>query len=86
MRAVGLVNDDFSCSLPLTQGDLAAATGLSTVHVNRSLQVMRSLRLITYSKSVLRVLNWEALQKFGDFDPGYLSLVTPGHQPTPVEI
>jgi CRP-like cAMP-binding protein len=86
MRAVGLVNDDFSCPLPLTQGDLAAATGLSTVHVNRSLQLMRSRRLITYGKSVLRVLNWEGLQAFGDFDPEYLSLVTPGRLPTPAEI
>jgi CRP-like cAMP-binding protein len=83
LRAVGLVNGDASYSLPLTQTDLAAATGLSTVHVNRSLQWMRKQRLITYGKSVLRVLDWRGLQEAGDFDPEYLSLVSPDRPSAP---
>jgi CRP-like cAMP-binding protein len=86
MRVVGLVKEDFSCWLPLTQGDLAAATGLSNVHVNRSLQLMRRLGLITFSKSVLTVLDWQGLQDLGDFDPEYLFLVQPGRAGVPVEL
>ena len=40
MRAVGLANGD-ACELPITQAELGDALGLSTVHVNRSLQELR---------------------------------------------
>src|SRR5262245_33004851 len=43
LDAVGLVKD-FSYDLPLTQADLGDALGLSTVHVNRSLQDLRKAR------------------------------------------
>jgi hypothetical protein len=83
MRAVGLGNGASTYSMPITQGDLAAATGLSTVHVNRSLQSMRKSKLITYDKSVLTVLDWEGLQEAGDFDPSYLSISSPSREPAP---
>jgi hypothetical protein len=41
MQAVGL-SSDYSVELPLTQSDIADALGLSTVHVNRTLQEIRS--------------------------------------------
>jgi CRP-like cAMP-binding protein len=74
LRAVGLVGDDFSCKLPLTQGDLAEATGLSAVHVNRSLQDLRKAGLIRFDKMILRVLDWPRLKAAGEFDPSYLFL------------
>lgn len=37
LRAVGLAQER-ECELPLTQAELGDALGLSTVHVNRSLQ------------------------------------------------
>ena len=40
MRAVGLA-EDHRCELPMTQAELADATGISTVHVNRTLQELR---------------------------------------------
>ncbi len=40
LRAVGL-SDGNSCDFPLTQVDLAAASGLTAVHVNRTLQELR---------------------------------------------
>ena len=40
MQAVGLAHDGI-CNLPLTQAELADATGLSTVHVNRVIQELR---------------------------------------------
>ena len=40
LRTVGLTRED-SCDFPLTQTELAEASGLSTVHVNRTLQELR---------------------------------------------
>jgi CRP-like cAMP-binding protein len=76
IRAVGLA-DKFVCELPVTQTELADATGLSTVHVNRTLQSLRRQKLIHWKDSQLEVLDWAGLQEVGDFDPAYLHLTTP---------
>jgi CRP-like cAMP-binding protein len=73
MRAVGLTQDD-TCDLPITQAELADATGLSTVHVNRVLQELRGDGLIRLAGGTLTVLDWDGLKKAGDFDPTYLHL------------
>jgi CRP-like cAMP-binding protein len=73
MKAVGLANAD-ACELPITQAELGDALGLSTVHVNRSLQELRGKGLITLRGSVLTVENWGGLKKAGEFDPTYLHL------------
>ena len=57
LRAVGLVKDH-TCDLPMTQTELADATGISTVHVNRVLQELRGNGLITLRGSRLKVLDW----------------------------
>lgn len=71
LRAVGLV-EGFSCELPMTQGELGDAMGISTVHVNRVLQNLRAAGLIVLRGSQLEVLDWEQLQRVGDFDASYL--------------
>jgi CRP-like cAMP-binding protein len=71
-RAVGLVSDDNSYKLPLTQQDMGDALGLSLVHINRTLKKLRELGLAHWEVGRLNVLNWEGLQKAGDFDPSYL--------------
>lgn len=63
---------DGSFDLPLTQEQLADATGLTAVHTNRTLQSLRREGLIQLSNGILRVLDWEALRKVGDFDELYL--------------
>ena len=73
MKAVGLANGD-ACELPITQAELGDSLGLSTVHVNRSLQELRGKRLITLRGSILTVVNWDGLKKAGEFDPAYLHL------------
>jgi CRP-like cAMP-binding protein len=73
MRAVGLA-DGHACELPITQAELADALGLSTVHVNRSLQALRSQGLITLRDRQLTVENWKGLKRAGEFDPNYLHL------------
>jgi CRP-like cAMP-binding protein len=72
-RAVGLVNGK-SFALPVTQAELADATGMSTVHVNRTLQELRGNRLIRSAKRSVTILDWDGLQTAGEFDPTYLHL------------
>ena len=72
-RAIDLARD-YACDLPLTQSDLADALGLSTVHVNRTLQELREAGLVSWGGTRLAVLDWEALKQVGDFDPAYLHL------------
>jgi len=59
---------------PLTQADLAAMTGLSTVHVNRTLQELRRLKLISLSEKHLHVLDLDGLKSLALFDPAFLHL------------
>ena len=73
LRAVGLTSDG-SCDLPMTQEELGDALGLSTVHVNRTLQELREVGLVSWRGTRLAVLDWEALKQVGDFDPAYLHL------------
>src|SRR5215211_5015427 len=47
LRAVGLAQDH-ACNLPLTQTELGDVCGLSTVHVNRTLQDLRRNGLIEF--------------------------------------
>jgi CRP-like cAMP-binding protein len=76
LRAIGLA-DKLVFELPVTQTELADATGLSTVHVNRTLQSLRKQKLIHWKDSQLEVLDWAGLKHAGDFDPSYLHLKTP---------
>jgi CRP-like cAMP-binding protein len=71
MRAVGLA-EDHACELPFTQTGIGDALGLSTVHVNRTLQELRGAGLITLRGGALTVMDWEGLQGAGEFDLTYL--------------
>lgn len=71
LRDVGLANGD-CYDLPLTQTDLADATGLTSVHINRTLQQLRASGLISLSGRVLRIPDFVALQDTSLFTPDYL--------------
>src|SRR3954464_2502423 len=73
LKAVGLTNGD-AYAFPLTQAEFGDALGLSTVHVNRTLQDLRGEGLITLRGGLVTVLDWERLKKAGEFDPTYLHL------------
>jgi CRP-like cAMP-binding protein len=72
-RAIGLAEVQ-SCPFPITQEDLAAATGMSAVHVNRTLKELRAAGLVEVGGSKLTIRDWERLREAGEFDPGYLHL------------
>jgi CRP-like cAMP-binding protein len=72
-RAVGL-NQGNSCTLPLTQLELAETLGLSSVHVNRTLQTLRRQKLITLEGGTLTIQDLDALKEVSFFNPDYLHL------------
>jgi len=63
---------DGEYDLPLTQLDLADTLALSSVHVNRVLQVLRRAGLISLRKRRLRILAPRQLRQLAEFDAGYL--------------
>jgi len=73
LETVGLA-DAHRCEMPVTQLDLADALGLTSVHVNRTLQAMRSQELITWRGKTLVIEDWRALSAAGEFDPTYLHI------------
>ncbi|MBP0445265.1 Crp/Fnr family transcriptional regulator [Roseomonas sp. SSH11] len=73
LRAVGLT-DGTSCELPLRQAELADALGLSTVHVNRTLQELRASQLIMLKGKTLTIPDLNALRSVAQFTPTYLHL------------
>jgi CRP-like cAMP-binding protein len=72
-RAIGLA-EGHSIPFPITQREIGDALGISDVHVNRSLQALRRKGLVSLKNGTLEILNWEGLQRDGDFDPAYLHL------------
>jgi CRP-like cAMP-binding protein len=62
--------------LPMTQSDIADATGLTSVHVNRMLQELDRMDVILRDKRDIRITDWAALQQIADFDAAYLHPAT----------
>ncbi|HYD26207.1 Crp/Fnr family transcriptional regulator [Brevundimonas sp.] len=73
LQAVGLAGDD-SFDLPGTQEDLADLMGITPVHVNRTLAVLREKGLIEIAGRRLLLRDVERLREVGGFDPNYLHL------------
>jgi CRP-like cAMP-binding protein len=76
LRALGLA-DDAMFEFPITQNELGDATGLSNVHINRTMQILRKSGLLVSSGKVHTIPNWEKMQEAGDFNAGYLHLLEP---------
>jgi CRP-like cAMP-binding protein len=58
----------------VTQAQLADATGLTSVHVNRTLMSLRHDGLAEVSSRAVRVPSWSALAAVGEFEPSYLQV------------
>lgn len=63
---------DLTFELCLTQVHLADATGLTPVHVNRTLMALRERGLVTFRSRQVTIHDWEKLSMVGEFDPTYL--------------
>ena len=75
LDAIGLVADN-TFDIPVTQVDLGDTLGLSSVHINRVLQILRGKELITINRGSVSILDVEGLKAFSGFKPNYLHLGT----------
>jgi CRP-like cAMP-binding protein len=73
LRAVGVMEDQ-KFEWPITQTDLADATGLTPVHVNRMPQRLREQDLIAVEGKLWTVLDPAGLRRAANFNPNYLHL------------
>ncbi len=72
LESVGLTHDH-EFILPMTQADLGDATGLSIVHVNRTIRQLREDGLIRMQQGrVAQLLDWGRLTEIAEFNPTYL--------------
>lgn len=71
LEAIGLT-EGRRCTLPLNQSELADATGLSVVHVNRILQQLRSAGLLRLHGRQMELPDLPGLQRLALFNPAYL--------------
>ena len=72
-QAVGKV-DGMSFSLPLTQAQMGDVLGVSSVHMNRTLQELRRDGMIKWQGPIVTIKDWQRLKSFAEFDAAYLSL------------
>jgi CRP-like cAMP-binding protein len=77
LKASGWSNSDGSLELPLDQTALADTTGLTLVHINRTLQRMRCEGLIALRRRRLTITDFERLAAITGFDDHYLAPQAP---------
>ena len=58
--------------LPLVQTDLAEAVGITPIHLNRSLRVLRSGNILEFRDGHARIVDRHKLWQLAEFDPAYL--------------
>ena len=73
LEIVGMTHGH-SYDFPLTQVELGESLGLTSVHVNRTLQELRRMGLIEVENRRGNILDLEALKGVAEFDPTYLYL------------
>jgi CRP-like cAMP-binding protein len=73
MSEVGLARNG-SFELAITQLDMADMFGLSTVHLNRSMQALRATGALSWDGQRVMIHDWRKLTEIGEFDPTYLNL------------
>ena len=56
----------------IVQADLADATGITAVHVNRTIQAMRETGMVEFRDRHVTIPNWAQLAKLAEFDETYL--------------
>ncbi|MCC2977749.1 Crp/Fnr family transcriptional regulator [Sphingomonas sp. PL-96] len=73
LEQVGLTADD-TAPFPFTQEQLGDTLGLTAVHLNRTLQILRTRGLISLSHRTLRIHDPHELRQIAGFDASYLSV------------
>ena len=74
LKAVGLVKEN-TFDMPASQAELADATGMTPVHMNRVLQALRADGLIATERNYVAIPDLEKLKIAGEFEPLYLHFI-----------
>ena len=77
-RAAAGISAAEKVDLPMTQEQIADATGMTPTHVNRMLAALRTEGVISSEKRRVEILDWAEIQRIADFDPDYLHGVRGG--------
>jgi CRP-like cAMP-binding protein len=72
-EAAGLVHDG-GFDFPVTQDILGEALGLTAVHVNRTMQMLRQTGTFELRSRRLQIIDFPKLAEIAEFDPRYLHL------------
>jgi CRP-like cAMP-binding protein len=83
MKNIGLVDGD-RFDLPLTQEEIGDALGLTSVHVNRVLQRLRSEDMISLRQGVLTIHDYRRLEEASGFNANYLHIRPRDGRPTSI--
>ncbi|WP_425228869.1 Crp/Fnr family transcriptional regulator [Sphingomonas sp.] len=70
-----------SFAFPLTQEQIADVLGLTSVHVNRTMQYLRTGGLIQIANRILTIPDLAKLRQAAGFDPRYLHIAGAGESP-----
>jgi CRP-like cAMP-binding protein len=81
LQTVGFADAD-GFDFPLSQLDIGDTLGLSVVHVNRTLQELRGLNLVSWKHKRIHIPDVKRLKSFAEFDPRYLHLNVSRNLPT----
>jgi CRP-like cAMP-binding protein len=73
LAVVGRTRGD-KFDFPLTQRELADCLGLTVVHVNRTMQLLRRTGLIETENRQIAIVDKARLEALAEFDPAYLHL------------
>ena len=73
LRLVGLAQND-SYDFPLTQVEVGECLGLTSVHVNRTLQELRRRGVVELENRRVKIVDLPALESIAEFDDRYLYL------------
>lgn len=74
MEQIGGLGHNGAVTFEINQVALADTLGMSTVHVNRTLQALRAADLILLRKRQLHVLDRHRLVEMSNFNPNYLQI------------
>jgi CRP-like cAMP-binding protein len=69
-EAIGIT----SSVVPITQVDVADAAALSIVHVNRTIQTLRSMNVLSKTSHAIEVVDRKELARIAGFDGHYLNM------------
>jgi len=66
--------EDTEIYFPLSQEDIGDATGLTKIHVNRTLKSLREMNLMEISAKTLKIHDVKGLCDLGNFDPASIQV------------